>query len=398
MKILLLGYGKTTISLMKMLSFYDIDYFISAKEDINNEKYLKYNKNLFYLTDIDYVIKSPGIKKDDSFVQLLLKKFVFISELDLLYLLNIKTKVIAVTGSNGKTTCVLLLKNLLEKAKYKVLVCGNSHDPISDYFLEFNKLDFLIIELSSFQLTFLKYYHPFIATIINLEPNHLDSYKNVYEYYQDKMNIFKYQTSDDYFIYNPKLKLLKNYKIPSKIICYDANINTKFKYYEQYQILSAVCKILSLNINLLSETINDFVPLKFRENIVNVRNITFINDAKSTSVAATNFALKNIEQKSNIILIIGGKDKKIDYEKLNLKCVKYVLIYGEIKKHFQKGDKYLLFKNLNEAFKKAISIKLENKIVLFSPATSSFDQYNNYQERGIEFDNLIKNFEEKSND
>ena len=192
MKILLLGYGKTTISLMKMLSFYNIDYFISAKEDINNEKYLKYNKNLFYLTDIDYVIKSPGIKKDDSIVQLLLKKFVFISELDLLYLLNIKTKVIAVTGSNGKTTYVLLLKNLLEKAKYKVLVCGNSHDPISDYFLEFNKLDFLIIELSSFQLTFLKYYHPFIATIINLEPNHLDSYKNVYEYYQDKMNIFKY--------------------------------------------------------------------------------------------------------------------------------------------------------------------------------------------------------------
>ena len=97
-------------------------------------------------------------------------------------------------------------------------------------------------------------------------------------------------------------------------------------------------------------------------------------------------------------LKIHAKDKKIDYEKLNLKCVKYVLIYGEIKKHFQKGDKYLLFKNLNEAFKKAISIKLENKIVFFSPATSSFDQYNNYQERGIEFDNLIKNFEEKSND
>lgn len=395
MKLLLLGKGKSIYCIKKYLEHKNCEFqqavFLNERK---NKKELLINEDLLNLNDIDYVIKSPGISETNKVVIKLKEKFTFISEIDLLHIFNVKTKSIVVTGSNGKTTLVSLIFHLLKKQNYKVIKCGNSFLPICKYYKKFNKLDYLIIEQSSFQLATLKYYKPYIAIILNMSPNHLDSSFSLASYYENKKNIYKYQTSNEYFIYDKDNKNLSNIKTNAMIISLlKANINNfsdNLKKYElQINYLYTISKILGLKNDALKD-INDFKTLKYREEIKIKNNVTYINDSKSTSVDATLFALSHINNLNNTILIIGGKDKNTSLKRINKYKVRYLICYGEIAlKALNELNNVIICTTLKEAFNIACNIYIKDKIVLFSPAASSFDQFKSFEERGKEFNDLI---------
>ncbi len=406
MRFLLLGKGKTTIAIAEFLKSIHQQVDIACNKKEQEKQDLLFDEKLLQLKEIDYVIKSPGISQLHPLFCKIKRKFKVISELDLFYLFQIETKVIAVTGTNGKTTCVHLIEQLLTNAHFKVQVCGNSHLPIFAYANEFHKLDYLIIELSSFQLEDLHFYHPHISTILNLSQNHLDSVKSLKKYYQSKMNIFKYSDFNDYFIYNPSIKEIPIHKIKANVRCFDStlfykmDISDKIKNYKtQILVLYELKQILNIDLKTFLYTLNHFEPLPYRQQQTMVDDILFVNDSKSTSVAATIFAFNNIPSSHNIILIIGGKDKKLNYKSLKTLPYYRLVVYGQIKDKVSKKIKnVILFDDLEQSFKYATSLKIDKKVILFSPATSSFDQYENYKKRGEHFEQLIKRYRSQQNE
>lgn len=401
MKFLLLGKGKTILAIKKYLKAKNVDYIHAVFKEQYIKKYQLIDDNLLKLEDIDYAIKSPGISEKNQMYLKLSLKFTFISELDLLDIFKENIKCIVVTGSNGKTTFVSMLHYLLKKANLKTLLCGNSFEPITSYYKSFKKYDYLIVEQSSFQLHDLKYYKPYIAIILNLQNNHLDSSFSLNSYFTNKRNIFKYQDKNCYFIYDENVLDYNNLKTNANIIDllkYDkiSTINDNLKKFSKsLDYFYTIFKILLLDTSLICN-INNFKTLKYRFEVFKYNDITFINDAKSTSVEATLFALNNIIDTKKCILIIGGKDKNHSFAKLNDIKIPYIICYGQIANNIKKEIKNCLICNdLKSAFQIACFLKLDNKIILFSPATSSFDQFKSFNERGKLFNNLMKKYEKR---
>ena len=212
------------------------------------------------------------------------------------------------------------------------------------------------------------------------------------------MNIFKYIDKQCYFISdnNPLVNLsrcngniIEIFKYP-----YLDRLNDNLKHYKQnINYLYTIIKLLSLDEKLI-EKLDCFNFLKYRNEIKITNDITFINDSKSTSLDATLFALSKIDKNKNIILILGGMDKKLDYKRIASIKVSNLIVYGRISKQVKKYYKNaIITNNLYESFKIATLIKLDNKVVLFSPSTSSYDEFKNFEERGAYFDKLIKQYE-----
>lgn len=398
MKFLLLGKGKSIECIKKYLKYKKQSYIQAVFDFEYNKKYHLIDDNLLKLNDIDFVIKSPGISETNQYYLKLSNKFKFISELDLLELFNEKVKSIVVTGSNGKTTFVSMLNYLFNKVKVKSIVCGNSFNPITKYYKKFKKVDYLIIEQSSFQLHNLRYYRPYISIILNLQDNHQDASYSINSYYQNKMNIYKYQNKENYFIYDyneiikfpsTNANIIDLFKYP-----YENKIdNNMIKYINNINYFYTIFKLLRLDIDVI-EKINNFKTLKYREEKHVYKSTTYINDSKSTSVDATLFALSHIEDKSKCILIIGGKDKNSSFKRLNDINIAYIICYGSISNIIKKEIKNALTCNtLKDAFNIATSLFIKDKVILFSPATSSFDQFKSFEERGKLFNNLMINYE-----
>ena len=399
MKILLLGKGKSIFYIKKYLKSKNVDYIQAVYENELDKNCVLLDENLLNLCDIDYAIKAPGIYETDKMYLKLSNKFKFISELDLLYIFKEKVKCIVVTGSNGKSTLVSMINFIFKQCNVKSISCGNSFLPITYYYKKFNKLDYLIVEQSSFQLHNLRYYRPFISIICNLQPNHLDASYSLNSYYEIKKNIFRYQNKNEYFILDENNKLLQNIdcnasivsllnypyldKIDKNLLVYKNNIN----------YIYTIFKILSLDINKIV-LINQFKTLKYHLQEKVVKDVKFINDSKSTSVDATLFALSTIIDNKNTILIIGGKDKNLSLDRLNTIKVNQIICYGQLINKAKKVlKKVILADCLANAFTIAINIKCDNKIILFSPLCSSFDQFKNYKDRGKCFDKLVNLYE-----
>ena len=389
MKYLLLGNGLTIKSIKKFLKSKKENYIQAVNSNELKRNMVLLNEDLLNLNDIDYVIKSPGISETNKLYLKLKTKFKFISELDLLSIYKINTKTIVITGSNGKTTLVTMLTFLLKKANKKVISCGNSFKPITHYYKHFNKVDYLIIEQSSFQLHNLSFYNPYISIILNIQENHLDMSYSLNSYIENKKNIYKYQNKENYFIYK-KSKYLSNINTNANVIN-ALNYNSNYLYKDNLDYIYTIFKIIDIDSKYLTY-INKFKQLKYRLNAIKHNNNYYINDSKSTSVDSTLFAINTIDKSKEIILIIGGKDKKISFNRLNNK-VKYIICYGQINKIVTNQiDNVIITNTLKQAFLIAKNIEIDNKIILFSPSTSSFDQFKSYKERGKYFNYLIKKY------
>ena len=417
-KILIYGLGKSGLSTFEFLKnksrVFIYDDFKSKIYNSNvKKKIISYQKVINF--NFDRIIISPGIDVNKCKLSNFLKKNydkVF-TDLDIFYSF-FKNKCITVTGTNGKSTTSQLLYEVLLDQRYDVKLAGNIGTPILSI-KKIKKKTLFVIEASSYQLDYSKIFKSKYAIILNLSPDHIERHKSIRKYILAKFKLIKSQSKSDLaFVKKDDVlikKELRSGKFSSKIIKVDtrknnflSNINNDYftteTNKENLSFVFEISKKLKLNQYLLEKTIQKFRGLKYRQQIIfKNRNLTIINDSKSTSFSSTIGLLK---RKSHIFWLIGGVYKKGDKFILKKKYFKNIraFIYGNNKKYFNKSLKGKVkrenFRNLSEALKRVFALikfkKSFNQTILFSPCAASFDSFKNFEERGLYFNNLVKKY------
>ena len=402
-KILIYGLGKSGLSTFEFLKnksrVFIYDDFKSKIYNPNvKKKIISYQKVINF--NFDRIIISPGIDVNKCKLSNFLKKNydkVF-TDLDIFYSF-FKNKCITVTGTNGKSTTSQLLYEVLLDQRYDVKLAGNIGTPILSI-KKIKKKTLFVIEASSYQLDYSKIFKSKYAVILNLSPDHIERHKSIRKYILAKFKLIKSQSKSDLaFVKKDDVlikKELRSGKFSSKIIKVDtrknnflSNINNDYftteTNKENLSFVFEISKKLKLNQYLLGKTIQKFRGLKYRQQIIfKSTNLTIINDSKSTSFSSTVGLLK---RKSHIFWLLGGVYKKGD---------KFILK----KKYFNKSLKGKVkcenFRNLSEALERVfVLIKFQrsfNQTILFSPCAASFDNFKNFEERGLYFNNLVKKY------
>ncbi len=358
---------------------------------------------------MDFIILSPGISiKKSKFRKVLKKnKNKIITDLDLFFLTNKVKKSIIVTGSNGKSTTCSIIFHVLKQNNINSQLVGNIGKPILDY--KASKKKIFVIEASSFQLQYSKFIRPYCAIIINISKDHMDWHGTMNNYINAKLNIFKNQSKNDKSIFNDfKIKkLFKKKGFKGKLIFLNKKIihenEIKNKYLKtkinQQNIDYAfkVCKLFNISKNDFLNSLDNFRGLEHRHEVfLETKKFIFINDSKATSFEASKLALLSSK---NIIWILGGLPKEGDSIKLNdvknniLKAYIVSKYSNFFKSHLEKKIKYEVKKNFKEVLKKIYNNKnnfKEKVTVLLSPASASYDNYKNFEERGNDFKKIVK--------
>jgi len=348
-----------------------------------------------FIKDNDIVIISPGVPNESLAVKWAKElKIPIISEIELGFILC-PAQIIAITGTNGKTTVTTLITKVLEKAGKRVFTCGNIGRPFSSEVGKMRKGDFVSLEVSSFQLETIDTFKPRIAAILNLSRNHLDRYSDMSDYLKAKKRIFKNQDASDFLILNqedPLIRELAN-EAKAKVIYFSKKDNLNPN---QCAVLS-ICEVLGIDKDLILKVFAEFKGVEHRmEEVSKLNGIKFINDSKSTTTEATVWALNNLS--CPVILIAGGREKGNDYSAvLNLAKtkVKSVILIGEAREKIKKAFNDLVdlkeADSLKEAVSKAYSKAVAGDCILFSPMCKSFDMFSNYEERGKVFKEIVAN-------
>ena len=423
-KILIYGLGVSGLSCLNNLKKNNlIKYF---DDNIKKTKYKKF-KNFFiskkkiYRTKFDYIIISPGINILKCSLANFLKKnkSKICTDLDVFYSKYSKNFIIAITGTNGKSTTAKLLNDILTKSKYDSRLVGNIGNAILNE-TNIKKKTVFIVEISSYQISYSKIFKPNFGIILNISHDHLERHKTFSNYVKTKLKLIFSMNKNDYAFLNkadPVFKnILKTKKLNSKIINVrnrlsnrDNNLikNSYFNSLNNQQNLSfiiKICSILKVKKSIIFKVVNNFKPLNFRQEIIHdTKRLMIINDSKSTSFSSSINLLNNFQK---IYWILGGLPKKGD--KLNLehnKNISKIYLYGEYKsffiKFFKNKYKYSKFLNLEDAIKQVrIDIKKidkEQKInLIFSPCAASFDRFKNFEERGKYFNYLVNRYKIKN--
>ena len=428
-KILVLGFARSGYSTAKILKKLGYDVVLNAFDDLSTDEKAIELKNLGVevidgghplelLESVDLIVKNPGIKYEIEFLQKAIEKNIdIITEIELANtLFNID--IIAITGTNGKTTTTQMTFDILKAANKDVFLAGNIGYPSIE--VAYNHPNSLIVtEVSSFQLQGTKYFKPSVAAITNLGVGHLDYHGSIENYRNAKRNIYKNQTKDDILILNIKEKEQYDLnKINSDVILYDTKENSEvdvfvrnnmvvYKDVELFDITkmslpgmhnvenainaALIAYLKGAAIDVIRDVLYNFNGVKHRLQYVGEHNgVKFYNDSKATNPVATTTALSGFE--NNIVLICGGKDRGIDFKELIpfFPRIKAMVVVGESKEIL-----YNLATSSNVTCHKAIKVDdatiLANKlaecgdIVLLSPACASWDQYKCFEDRGDEF-------------
>ena len=417
-KILIYGLEKSGLSAF---------WFLKNKGDIflfdDNQfkKTPEIKKNLISYKNIlksrfDQIVVSPGIDINKCKLSKFLKKNYnkIYSDLDVFFSFY-KNDCITITGTNGKSTTSQLLYKVLANKKFDVKLVGNIGKPILSV-KNVKKKTIFVIEASSYQLEYSQLFTSKYAAILNLSPDHIDRHKTLNNYVKAKFKLLKNQLKGSFAFVkkdDPLInKELKSRKFKIKIIRVNTkNINNILKdinneYFntetnkENLSFVLEISKKFDIQDNLIKKTIKKFNGLKYRQQIIFKRkNLTIINDSKSTSFSSSIGLLKSNHK---IYWLLGGLYKKGDKFELSKKYFSNIqaFIYGNEKNFFNKNLKgkivYKNFNNLNNALKKIFTIirkeKFLNKTILFSPCAASFDSFKNFEDRGSYFNKLVKKY------
>ena len=418
-KILIYGLGKSGVSSYKFLKN-KADLYLFDDNEKKNIK-LKSNLRLNTLKEIskinfDKIIISPGIDISKCKLSKTLKKnsSKIYTDLDIFYSFY-KNKSITITGTNGKSTTAQILYEVLEDQKYDVRLIGNIGNPaLSEK--KITKHTIFVIEASSYQLEYSQIFSSKYAAILNIAPDHIERHKNLKNYITAKFKLLVSQPNNATAFINKNdpliTKKIDNNNLKQKIIKIDSKKSNKIynqiknEYFlssgnkENLSFVLKILKIFKLNNKILLKTLNKFKGLKYRQQIIfKNKNLTIINDSKSTSFASSENLLKNLNY---VYWILGGIPKKSDQFKLSKKhCKNFkAYIFSKHHKEFKKNLKNkIIVKNLkdlkdilNEIFLDIKKKKLEKNIILFSPAGASFDNFKNFEDRGLYFNKLVKKF------
>ena len=426
-KAMVFGAGVSGIGAKKLLEYLGYDVIlVDDKLGITSEE------GLNLLDGIEVFIKSPGVPYNKLVLEAKKNQIKVIDEIELCYeymvQYNIHANIIAVTGTNGKTTVTTKITELLQYAGFRAEYAGNIGKSFAELLLEKKELDYVVLELSSFQLENLRTFKPFISMVINLTPDHLSRYSSVDEYYDTKFNICKNQSKEEYFLLNTdcqevmdRIALIPGSKIElSQKIKKDCYVMAGKFFWKDEEVLEteklslkgkhnlentlfivSAGKLCGIENSKIREFLYNTKTLEHRmEDFFSYGNIEFINDSKGTNIDSTAFA---VEAYKDCILICGGYDKKLDWTPL-VELIKehtsYVYLIGDIAEELNRRvlelgydkNKVFLLKELKiclEDIKRRFS-KDEKRVVLFSPATSSYDQFKNFEHRGQVFKELVR--------
>jgi UDP-N-acetylmuramoylalanine--D-glutamate ligase len=441
-KITILGSGESGVGAAILAKQQGYDVFVSdggkIKEVYKNELALyqiNFEENEHTAEKIfssDEIIKSPGIPETNSWVIKIREKNIpIISEIEFAYRFKNQSKIIAITGSNGKTTTTALTYHICKTGGSNCAMVGN----IGYSFARQVALDpkpLYIVEVSSFQLDDISTFKPEVAILTNITEDHLDRYDYKMQNYVDsKFKIVKNQLQTDVFIYSLDDEItnqhFNNYSIKSTLAPFtmskelpqgaylqNAKMHLKWKTEEMQmsvqdfaikgkhnQYNSMAASLAATAVDIRKEKIRDalqtFESLAHRmEPIVTIKNVEFINDSKATNINSTWFALESMEKP--VILILGGVDKGNDYTLLKdlvKEKVKAIVCMGtdNRKIHEAFGDIVSLMVNTSsavEAAQAAFHFANKGDVVLLSPACASFDLFKNYEDRGNQFKKAVK--------
>ena len=427
---LILGIGVTGMSCVdffksknipfRVFDTRDKDYFIDynfGDISLNSIYFKEYPIN--FLDDIDEVIISPGLDKNHRIFEDIKKHNInVITDIDL-FKRYCDSKLISVTGTNGKTTMVTMLEHAFNKIGYNCIACGNNGIPPLSIINNF--YDYVILELSSYQLEYMSDLKSFISVITNIDYDHFERHKNIENYSNIKLSIFKdtsfalasssvknliddVENTKTYGVTNTG-EVIVNGSIIKDLHYDDLKIyfeNKTLKYKGRHNLenilgVISVLDIIKVDLKKSLRSLDDFNYLPHRiELIKSSNNINWYNDSKSTNCASTRAALECIDEK--IILILGGSRKDMSYESLSPlinEKVKLVIFIGENKEYI-KGQLKITTKTIDaKSIESAVKISWlhssVNDNVLLSPASPSFDMFKNYEERGAAFIYAVQN-------
>ena len=432
--LIVLGGGESGVGAAYLASQNGISVFLSDKNLIelkykeilidNGIEFEEGSHSIDKVLKASEIVKSPGIPNDSVLINDIIKKNIpIISEIEFASRFT-NAKIIGVTGSNGKTTTVSLIYHILKTSGLNVGIGGNIGNSLA-FLIAKNKFDYIVLELSSFQLEGINKFKPSIAVITNLSPDHLERYDYSFEKYVDaKFNIVNNQTSSDYLIYNSQDTTidneLKSRKISSSKIPFSLvkgrlsnqtyieknslkseinknqfmisleNLSLKGKHNLQNSMAAAtVAHLLKITNQDIKESLSNFQSINHRmENVLTIQKVKYINDSKATNVNAVYYALDSM--KNSTVWIVGGVDKGNDYNELLplvREKVKAIICLGldnkKIIETFSSiSDLILETTSMSEAVNFAYKIAKPNDAVLLSPACSSFDLFEDYEDRG----------------
>jgi UDP-N-acetylmuramoylalanine--D-glutamate ligase len=379
--------------------------------------------------DRDLIIVSPGVPQDIRPLEAAIKRGVpVIGELEFASRL-IQTPMIAITGTNGKSTVTAFVGQMLKNAGLECFVGGNIGTPLMAYAASGQRADYVVVEVSSFQLDTIETFCPFISVILNISPDHMDRYSNYEAYVRSKLGIFKNQGAGSYLILNDDDKRLSSLRPLSQVsilrygikkekgrhaFLEDGKVQIRLNHMEGESfsleffglvgghnlenLLGSVLAGLTLGLDpaVIQKTIDGFKGLPNRlERVGELNGVAFYNDSKATNVDAAVKAIESFDQ--SLVLIAGGRDKGTGYGPLvraSKGRVKAGVFLGEAKgllaKSFAGIIPYSMVEDMEEAVTRAFSMAQRGDVVLLAPACSSFDMFSDYSHRGMVFRSTVE--------
>lgn len=429
MRIAILGFGEEGKGALAFLRntprFRDAEFWVLDQnaeiEKGNTDTSLHFQTGPRYLDRLSrfhLIVRSPGIpltlpglvKAKQNGVKITSATILFFEALEDAKNKNIRIPtVIGITGSKGKGTTTTLLYEIMKESGFRVEIAGNIGIPMLNALPEIMQAEYVILELSSFQLQDL-HYSPQIAVILDIFPEHLDAHRTLREYLKAKANIVHYQTPRDRVFFMNDNPLSRTLAMESHAL--KSGINPASRgIAKNYEIAEAVAQFLECPQTVITRVTKEFKGLSHRiEKVKTIRGITFYNDSAATNPYATALAVRSIEQP--IVLIVGGKDKNLEYAPLGEAITESnriagIILIGENKEKIKtalkakEGTRPLTLHEsatlkdaIHLAYKLAKEIKKQQKIsaitILFSPASASFDMFKNYKDRGDQFKTIVK--------
>ena len=366
----------------------------------------------------DFVVLSPGIDPISPLATNFSSRNIeTMGELELGWR-SVNVPVIAITGTNGKTTTTELLAQMLNACGQRTIACGNIGKPLCEVALEQHDLDVLTVEVSSFQLETIRTFRPSISVWLNFAPDHLDRYRSVAEYRAAKLRIFENQTADDAAVVNAGERLPKlagrtvtfsayadqaDFRLEGGSIVYQnapvlRMAETKLRGSHNIENIMATLAVglaRGLSFDQMLPPLCAYEPRPHRcEFVREVGDVTYVNDSKATNLDAVEKGL--LAQNKSVILIAGGKDKGFTFETLRplvSEKVRTAVLIGEMAERIAQDWKAAvpceIAYSLADAVERAHAIAKPGEVVLFSPGTSSFDMFKSYADRGDQFRALV---------
>ncbi len=415
MKTAVLGKGKTGSAVVQYLACHRIAYDIFDRIDPD--------ERIETPPHYDIAVVSPGWVKEHNLIKALQKSGVpIVSEIEFASA-KIKKPIIAVSGTNGKTTCCNLISRILDANGLRAPVAGNIGIPLISYVDSQNDYDLIVCEISSFQMEFTERFKPKVSVLLNIAEDHLDRHDSFDEYRSLKLKMVKNQDENDFFITSLDKKIEADFDIVANTLYFSLNkpadvykignrikmnkleiATDRLKLAGNHNIENIMAALLTsslfakLNKKKTEAALEDFATLEHRlEYVDSVDEVDFVNDSKATNVAAVKSALASFKDKGGkVVLLLGGRYKGGDFSTIfsDIDMIRAIVAFGEarntIRAQLQSNRLYVVPAiNLKGAVYGGFNFAAKGDTVLLSPGCSSFDEFENYKIRGKRFKEIV---------